>query len=207
MVAVNLNPCPLLSTYPTMNATRRLASGLTFTRTYATRFLRPKPGTSERPPYRPTDPLVNNPKAAVTPLEDGELTFIHRPPPTAPSPYSLSTAPSSPLLWASPTPQDGPLPPFIRPSADKIQPGRVSDQDLEKIRKLRHSNPSMYSRGKLAKMFGCTESFIGAVAALKKPQRTSLIKLRDQKHEEARGKWSEKKSIVRAVRAKRRTLW
>ncbi|PBK82192.1 hypothetical protein ARMGADRAFT_1019779 [Armillaria gallica] len=67
---------------------------LSFTRSYATRYPRPKTGTSERPPYRTPDPLVNNPSTAVTTLPDEELTFIHRPPPTSPAPFILTTSPA-----------------------------------------------------------------------------------------------------------------
>lgn len=190
-----------------MNMNRRLAFALTFSRTYATRWPRPKPGTSERPAYHAPDPLVNNPKAAVTPLEDEDLTFIHRPPPTAPSPFSLTTAPTSPLLRPDPSPITGPLPPSIRPSADKVQPQRASDEVIAEIRRLRFSDPTKYSRGKLAQMFGCTENFVGSIAALKKPQRKALIRVREQKHEAVREKWSEKKSTARAIRAKRREFW
>lgn len=187
-----------------MNWNRTLSS---FTRSYATRHPRPKPGTSERPAFHPSDPLINNSNATVTKLKDQDVTFIHRPPPTAPSPFSLSTAPSSPLLRPNPSPVTGPLPPPIRPSADKAQPPRASDEQITEIRRLRLSDPVKYSRGKLAKMFGCTESFVAGIAALKKPQRTALIRTRDQKHAEARGRWSEKHSIVRAIRAKRREFW
>ncbi|KAF8221040.1 hypothetical protein L208DRAFT_717038 [Tricholoma matsutake] len=190
-----------------MNLSRQLFCSLSFTRSYATRYPRPKPGTSERPAYHAPDPLINNPNATVTSLKDQDVTFIHRPPPTAPSPFSLSTAPSSPLLRLNPSPIRGPLPPFIRPSANKIQPPRASDEDVAEIRRLRLSDPKKYSRGKLAKMFGCTESFVAGIAALKKTQRKALIRARDQKHAEARDRWSEKKSIVRAVRAKRREFW
>jgi len=190
-----------------MNVARKAGSVVQFTRTYASKYPRPRPGTSERPPYRPTDPLLDNPKATVTTLEDSQLTLIHRPPPTAPTPHSLTTSPSSPLLRSKRTSQDGPLPPFIRPSADKHELPRVSEEVVEKIRELRRSDPKVYSRGKLAKMFGCTESFVASVAALKKSQRTGLIRLREQQHAVVREKWSEKKAIVRAIRAKRRTFW
>jgi hypothetical protein len=188
-----------------MNLSRRLCAW-SFIRSYATRHPRPKPGTSEKPAYHAPDPLLNNPNAIVTPLKDEDVTFIHRPPPTAPTPFSLSTAPASPLL-RDPSTVQGHLPPFIRPSANKAEPPRASDEVVATIRRLRLSHPKKYSRGKLAKMFGCTESFVATIAALKKPQRTALIRTRDQKHAEAREKWSEKKSIVRAVSAKRREFW
>ncbi|GLB38439.1 putative mitochondrial ribosomal protein subunit L20 [Lyophyllum shimeji] len=190
-----------------MNCGGRLTRAVSLARTYATRYPRPKPGTAERPAYHPPDPLANNPHAIVTPLPDENLTFIHRPPPTAPSPFSLTVAPSSPLL-RPPTPASSdPLPPFIRPSADKSLPPRASDDAVAEIRRLRRLDPVKYSRGKLAKMFGCTQNFVGTIAALKSSTRRSLIRTRNLEHEKVREKWSEKKATVRAIRAKRREFW
>ncbi|KAF5382637.1 hypothetical protein D9615_002942 [Tricholomella constricta] len=190
-----------------MNFCRRLTVPASLTRTYATKYRRPKPGTSERPAYHAPDPLVNNPQAVVTPLQDEDLTFIHRPPPTAPTPFSLSTAPTSPLLRPATPLTSDPLPPFIRPSADKVLPPRASDATVAEIRRLRRSDPVNYSRGKLAKMFGCTQNFIGTIAALKSAPRMGLIRARNLEHEKARERWSEKKATVHAIRAKRREHW
>lgn len=189
-----------------MHSTRSLAFTSNIVRQYAPKYPRPKPGTSERPAYHAPDPLINNPKAAVTKLEKDGLTFIHRPPPTAPSPFSLTTAPASPLLRPPSAPHDGPLPPLSR-SAPKSAPPRMSDKDLEKLRKLRYENPQFYTRGRLAKMFKCTQTFVGQVAALRKPARNAVLKVRDEKHTLARERWSEKHSIVKAIAAKRRELW
>ncbi|RDB17882.1 hypothetical protein Hypma_000867 [Hypsizygus marmoreus] len=169
-----------------MNLSRRLALSLSLTRSYATRGKRPKPGTSEKPAYHAPDPLVNNPHAVVTSLQDENLTFIHRPPPSAPSPFSLSTAPTSPLLRPATPITNDPLPPFVRPSADKVPLPRASDTVVAQIRGLRRSNPTKYSRGKLAKMFGVTQNFVGTIAALKSPARMALIRTRNAEHETAR---------------------
>ncbi|KAF8964193.1 mitochondrial ribosomal protein subunit L20-domain-containing protein [Flammula alnicola] len=189
-----------------MQSTRVLAFTSNVARYYAPKYPRPRPGTSERPAYHPKDPLVNNPKAAVTTLEEDGLTFIHRPPPTAPTPFSLTTAPASPLLQSPTPPHDGALPPLSR-SAPREAPPRMSEEDIEKMRSLRFSDPATYTRGKLAKMFNCTQNFVAVVAALKRSQRKTVLKSRDEKHELHREKWSEKHSIVKAIRAKRRELW
>ncbi|KIM43341.1 hypothetical protein M413DRAFT_402042 [Hebeloma cylindrosporum] len=189
-----------------MHSTRALAFTSNVVRRYAPKYPRPKPGTSERPAYHAPDPLTNNPKAVVTKLEKDGLTFIHRPPPTAPSPFSLTTAPASPLLRPPSTPHDGPLPPLSR-SPPKPAPPRLSDEKLENLRKLRYENPQVYTRKKLAKMFKCTQSFVGQVAALRKPARNAVLKVRDEQHALAKAKWSEKHSIVKAIAAKRRELW
>ena len=191
-----------------MLPTRGVAFCANFVRYYAPKYSRPRPGTSERPAYHPPDPLINNPKAAVKTFEEDNLTFIHRPPPTAPSPYSLTTAPVSALLRpATPHVEPAPsLPPLLRQRPPTEKP-RISDKQLEKMRHLRLSNPAVYSRGKLAKMFNCTQAFVAQMAALKKPQRKALIRIRDQKHEKHREKWSEKHALVKAIRAKRREMW
>ena len=191
-----------------MQPTRGVAFCLNLVRYYAPKYPRPKPGTAERPAYHPPDPLINNPKAAVKTFEEENLTFIHRPPPTAPSPYSLTTAPASPLLRPSaslvePLP---PLPPVLRQPPSKEIP-RMSDKQIEKLRYLRLSKPTVYSRGKLAKMFNCTSSFVAQMARLKKPLRKALIRIRNLEHEKHREKWSEKHALVKAIRAKRREMW
>jgi Mitochondrial ribosomal protein subunit L20 len=191
-----------------MQPTRGVAFCLSLVRHYAPKYPRPRPGTSERPAYRPSDPLINNPKAAVKTFEEDNLTFIHRPPSTAPSPYSLTTAPASPLLRPAPSHVEPlpPLPPVLRQPPTKEHP-QMSDEQIEKMRHLRFSNPTVYSRGKLAKMFNCTQAFVASMAALKKPQRKALIRIRDQRHEKYREKWSEKHALVKAIRAKRREMW
>jgi len=190
-----------------MQPTRGVAFCLNLVRHYAPKYPRPRPGTSERPAYHPPDPLINNPKAAVKTLEEDNLTFIHRPPPTAPSPYSLTTAPASALLCPATTPHVEPhLPPVLR-RPPPTEPLRMSDEQIGKMRNLRLSNPTVYSRGKLAKMFNCTQAFVAQMAALKKPQRKALIRIRDERHERNREKWSEKHGLVKAIRAKRREMW
>ncbi|KAH9480498.1 hypothetical protein JR316_0007098 [Psilocybe cubensis] len=189
-----------------MQSTRVLAFTSNVARRYAPKYPRPRPGTSERPAYHAKDPLINNPHAVVTNLEEDNLTFIHRPPPTAPSPFSLTTAPASPLLRPPTTPAEGPLPPLTR-APPASPPHRLSDEKLEMLRNLRYSDPTTYTRKKLARMFKCTQTFVGQVAALKKPERKRVLKIRDEKHEVARQKWSERHSIVKAIAKKRRELW
>ncbi|KIK69627.1 hypothetical protein GYMLUDRAFT_34012, partial [Collybiopsis luxurians FD-317 M1] len=148
-------------------------------RAYAPKWPRPKPGTSERPPYRAPDPLINNPSATVTALPDEDLTFIHRPPPTAPSPISYTTNPVSPLLRPSAQPTSSPLPPLSRPSADKPSPAPLTPQQITEIRQLRLQNPTKWTRSKLAEKFGCTQQFVALVAATKKSTRKKLLRRRD----------------------------
>ena len=165
-------------------------------RTYATR--RP-----EKPPARFPDPLRN---AVVTPLEGGKLSFIHRPPPSAPSPHSTTLDPASPLLRPA-TPTGGSLPPLLRPSEYRPEPARLSREDMEKLRALRRSDPNVYSCAKLAKMFDCTPSFVSQVAALPRPLRRAFAKKQEARVGAVKAGWGERKSTFRAIREKRREFW
>lgn len=158
----------------------------------------------ERPPYRAPDPLTSDSNVVHQPLPN-DLTFIHRPPPTAPSPFSYTTSPSSPLLRPREASTSGALPPTLR--SGKPEPERLSDEQVARLRKLRAEDPAKWTRGRLAKEFGCTTSFVMHVAALKPADRKKAKALRDAEHEKARSQWGEKKSMVREIRKKRREFW
>ncbi|KAI0726433.1 mitochondrial ribosomal protein subunit L20-domain-containing protein [Fomitopsis betulina] len=174
----------------------RLPPSCSFARAYATRI-------PERPPYRAPDPLINNPEATYTQLE-GDLTFIHRPPPTAPSPWSFATNPASPLLQA-PSPAADALPPSLREAGAEFP--RMSDEDIQKMRALRVENPEYYSRSRLAKMFNCSTNFVATMAPTKIADRKKILRQRDEEHAEARSKWGVKRSYFEAARKKRREFW
>ncbi|KAJ6512191.1 mitochondrial ribosomal protein subunit L20-domain-containing protein [Mycena vitilis] len=181
-----------------------------FARSYATKLAkwpRPKPGTSERPAYHPPDPLVNNPQAVVTALPDEDLTFIHRPPPTAPSPFSLTTNPVSPLLRPRAPQPEIPLPPPSRPKWGADPLPRASAQTMSEIRRLRALDPNRYTCGVLANKFKVTRGFVQAIAALKKSQRKAKRRVQEAEADRARDKWSEKTTTLRLIKAKRRELW
>ncbi|KAJ7644062.1 mitochondrial ribosomal protein subunit L20-domain-containing protein [Roridomyces roridus] len=187
---------------------RSIASAPSFTRAYATKLAkwpRPKPGTAERPAYHAPDPLLNNPKAVVTELPDEDLTFIHRPPPTAPSPFSLTTNPVSPLLRPRPPQAEMPLPPPSRTPSKELP--RASGQTMSEIRRLRALDPERYTCGVLARKFNVTRGFVQAIAALKKSQRKSKKRAQELVHQQARDKWSEKKTTLMMIKTKRRELW
>ncbi|KAH9948837.1 mitochondrial ribosomal protein subunit L20-domain-containing protein [Amylocystis lapponica] len=167
-----------------------------FVRSYATRL-------PERPPYRAPDPLINNPHATYQALPE-DLTFIHRPPPTAPSPESYTTAPASPLLRPAGPAADA-LPPTLR--TETPSPPRASDQVLQQIRKLRLEDPEKWTRTRLSKEFGCTPGFVGRVASLKVADRKKVLRKRDQEHAQARAQWGERKAFVADARKKRREFW
>jgi len=164
-----------------------------------------------RPPPKVPDPLADVPKVQ---LEDN-LTFIHRPPPTMPSPESFTTAPSSPLLHP-PVQQQGTttsltdpsLPPVSRPSLiPKKQYPRLTDQAIQSMRDLRHSDPTKWTRTKLASRFDCSPGFVSLVAGLKGSDWKKQVRNVAQEHQGSRDKWGEKKALLQGVKAKRREFW
>lgn len=183
-----------------MFARTRLPLRPALSRSYANRL-------PTRPPPRGPDPLLNNPHAAYKDLPDN-LTFIHRPPPSAASPESYITAPASPLLTttnATKATKRGDLPPPLH--SKKPSPQRMSDADIEKMRSLRQKNPTEWTAGKLAKEFNCTQMFVRLMAPLKKSQRRVALARRDADHEEYRARWGEKAWLTKEIRAKRREFW
>ena len=136
----------------------------------------------ERPPYRAPDPLVNNPHAEYTALSN-DLTFIHRPPPSAAPPESYTTLPSSPLLKppqpkATSTSTD--LPPVLR--EPKPVEKLVSYEEILEMRRLRSEDPELWTAGKLAKKFGCTQTFVRLHARLPRSVRKQAVAKRDAEH-------------------------
>ncbi|RPD77454.1 hypothetical protein L226DRAFT_544090 [Lentinus tigrinus ALCF2SS1-7] len=174
-----------------------LSSPLRFTRSYATRL-------PERPPSRNPDPLLNNPHAVYKDLPEN-VTFIHRPPPTAPSPLSYTTLPASPLLQSSATPVDGPLPPSLW--KDKGEKPRVSDEDIARIRQLRREDPQTWTRGRLAAEFNCTQWFVGKITSLKSADRKKVVAEVEKAHAANRDKWGERRKLNADIRKKRKEFW
>lgn len=176
-------------------------------RTYGTRtHVMPRTRKAHKPHPRPSDPL-NKLNVGVQNLEEDNLTFIHRPPPTAPTPFSTTLEPASPLLRPPAKSGDVALPPLLRPSAYVKEPPRVTPEQMEEIRRLRRENPEKFSRTKLAEMFNCTTHFIAQIAALPPTKRKEFTRKRDEAHERIRQRWGEKKSLFVDIRKKRREFW
>lgn len=168
-------------------------------RGYATR--RP-----EKPPSKLKDPL-DAPNAVHYKISPN-LTFVHRPPPTAPSPYSLTTAPVSPLLQpVSGTPSsEASLPPRLQKPTPAPE-HQLTPEQIEEVRRLRNEDPVTWTRQKLAKKFGCKACYISMIAPLDKQTHRALLAERDAGHEQNRSRWGENKATARAIRRKRRSLW
>jgi len=180
--------------------------GLGSIRTYATRL-------PQRPKFRHGDPLIDNPAAKVTLTSDG-VTFIQRPPPTAPSPHSLTAAPVSPLLRPpttstasatdAATSSEGTIPPPL--SQDRTF-AHLSNEQIEEMRTLRLKDPAVWTRLRLARHFGCSPSFVGMFARLKKKDIREQKAKFEAQLEAGRTKWGEKRQLAEAIRRKRKEFW
>lgn len=168
-------------------------------RGYATRL-------PQKPPMRHPDPLLNKPNAVSTSLPK-DLTFIHRPPPSAPTPLSYTVNPTSPLLRSEPQipPTGSALPPPLN-NATLAHP-RLPEDKISEMRRLREQNPAFYTRSKLANTFGCSPSFVSYVAPLKPSQQRAALAKREREHEKARSRWGEKAALIREIRQKRKEFW
>ncbi|KAF3932225.1 hypothetical protein ABW20_dc0110358 [Dactylellina cionopaga] len=174
----------------------------------------PPPSLSKAEPISSLLPNIihNPPAAAPTPHLTPKL-FIPQDDPrySAPSPTAiLTTAPALAVEPIAPRPQltgsDG------ETSPDKLPPAltrpyqktyHLSETDIQKIQRLRKSNPDKYSRNALAKMFGCSEFFIGMVAPTTDERKAKMLK----KTEEVKEKWGKIRTFAREERSRRRVLW
>ncbi|KAH9980023.1 mitochondrial ribosomal protein subunit L20-domain-containing protein [Lactifluus volemus] len=166
---------------------------------YATRL-------PQKPPMKHLDPLLNNPNAVTTSLSP-DLTFIHRPPPSAPTPHSYTVNPSSPLLRTESPPSsvDSALPPPL--AKPKLKLPRLPEDEIMKIRRLRMENPTLYTRRELANSFGCSPAFVSYVAPLNRSEKRAALAKRDRDHEKARERWGERAALIREIRRKRKEFW
>jgi hypothetical protein len=166
-------------------------------------------GYATRPLPRPKDPIMTSKNAVVTELAPG-LTFIHRPPPTAPTPHSLTTNPASPLLRKASSPPnlsaslaDPSLPPVIGSGPRPTKSYHLMPEQIAEMKSLRASDPATYTVHKLAKQFECSPAFVQITAPLTKQERRSL----DARLTEQKSSWGARKRLQREIRQKRRSLW
>jgi len=81
----------------------------------------------------------------------------------------------------------------------------LAEQDLVKMRELRnHPDPEQRkSRNEIAKMFGCSQLFVGMAAPLTKAEVKEVFKQR----EEQRESWGVRKRFFRDNKQRRRQEW
>ncbi|EEP82118.1 conserved hypothetical protein [Uncinocarpus reesii 1704] len=86
---------------------------------------------------------------------------------------------------------------FKRPSAKR---DLLMAKDIEEIRRLRLQDPMVWSRGKLAKRFGCSPLFVGMVCEAS-PEKKAIQK---QVLEAVKSRWGVKRTIAREDRELRK---
>ncbi len=180
-----------------------LPSSSLLSRSFARRYANRRP---IKPPPKIKDPLSAD-NAVATTIQQGSssYTFIHRPPPSAPSPHSTAAAPASPFLRPPSSPASSTVPPLLRkePTGHRI----LSETEIDEVRALRNSDPEKYTTGSLARQFGCSTKFIGLVAPLAKHVKDARLAQRDKEHDSTRETWGERKRLVKQIREKRKEFW
>ena len=157
-----------------------------------------------KPPVKRPDPLRNVPGQK---LDDGNLTFYHRPPASSPSPYSMSTAPASPLLRPPsapvnlhPAPTSDPrAPPPLKPLPEP-KAHHITEREAVEMRRLRAEG---WSRLAVARKFRCSAVLVSIVA----PAPREKYDEHWDKMDKAKEGWGPRKRVLREVRAKRKEFW
>ncbi|KAK6332579.1 hypothetical protein TWF730_004239 [Orbilia blumenaviensis] len=93
------------------------------------------------------------------------------------------------------------LPPALTRPYQKTY--HLNEADVKKIQKLRGENPDVYTRRKLAKMFGCSEFFVGMVAPTTDERKMEMKK----RASDVRAGWGKIRTFARMERGRRRELW
>lgn len=157
-----------------------------------------------KPPVKRPDPLRNVPGQK---LDDGNLTFYHRPPASSPSPYSMLTAPASPLLRPPsapvnlhPTPVSDPsAPPALRPLPEP-RAHHITEAEAVEMRRLRAEG---WSRLAVARKFRCSSVLVSIVAPATREKYGEHL----ERAEKVKDGWGPRKRVLREVRAKRKEFW
>lgn len=82
----------------------------------------------------------------------------------------------------------------------KSIPKKLSDAEITEMRQLRETDPSTWTRSKLAKKFGCSELFVSMAA----PSKITAV-AEDQVSSVA--KHGYRRALITQERQKRKTLW
>ncbi|UZJ56921.1 hypothetical protein CBS101457_006241 [Exobasidium rhododendri] len=154
------------------------------------------------PARRPRDPLETAPNAVRHAIPTGE-TFIVRPPPSADSPYNLNSGRETTVYPTS----SSLLPPALRPSRPTPFTGEakllLDSADIEKVQKLRASDPFTNTATSLSKRFKVSPAYIQIVAPLQKEIRAA----KEKEVETRKANWGANKTMQRQLRAERKSLW
>jgi hypothetical protein len=152
------------------------------------------------PPPPPTGTPIFNAK---------DMTLYYSPPPSAPTYKSTPSSflpPTHPFDTQSSHQRPGTqLPPPLNAKRKREKSYHLTLGDLNKMRRLRnHADPTKRkSRVELAKMFGCSQLFVGMAAPVSQERVKAVFKER----EEVRAEWSPRKRFHRDERQRRREEW
>ncbi|KDN42399.1 FAD/NAD(P)-binding domain-containing protein [Tilletiaria anomala UBC 951] len=204
--AAKLAPSSASSARSIHTASRPSISPRRFAFGNQTRTFSSSPATSRNTPARrPRDPLAVDRSAMHHRLPTGE-TFIVRPPPSAPSPYTSTLTPNPILDGIAAAPPSPALPPPIKPrTRSSVLPGSqpLTAQQILQLQALRKEDPLKNTASKLAKQFGCSPTFVRIAA----PAPKEIKELRSSALDALRRTWGLRKQVARTEKAERRKLW
>ncbi|KAK6514310.1 hypothetical protein TWF506_008706 [Arthrobotrys conoides] len=192
------------STIPSRSATsRHLPAGGTHVSTVLPTIIHNPPSAAPTPYITPRLFLPTIDPRYEAPSETAILTS---PPPANYAPINprpeitSSSSSSSSTEPGSETPPEK-LPPALSRPYQKTY--HLNEADIKKIQQLRGQNPDVYTRNKLAKMFGCSEFFVGMVAPTTEERKKEMRK----RVEDVKAGWGKIRSFARMERGRRRELW
>lgn len=167
------------------------------------------PSSSSAPLLRRTkDPLLSSSQSQHFTLgpEAGSAHFIVRPPPST-LPPSLPIKPLSAEGGAAAS--EASLPPSrVRwtssPPAERRQ---LSAEEVQSLQALRRSDPTYWTRAKLADKFSISRAAVGTLGWGDRAAERSRREVLQREKEEREARWGWKKGIAREERARRRTMW
>ena len=142
-----------------------------------------------------------NPYAApAMGIQSSSTQSTIRSPPSAPA--SISTpSPASADHTPVTTPPRAPLPPPVKRPRRKTY--HLGAAEIAEIRRLRATDPFVWTRKKLAERFGCTEFFVGMCM----PANQERMEWHERNLEAAKTRWGPKRRWARHERTQRRELW
>lgn len=141
-------------------------------------------------------------------LSTPSMTLLYTPAPSAPSHKSTPASFLPEPQVSSPTslyPIGMHLPPPLTKTRKRQKIYHLSQEDIDTMRHLRnHPDPNVRrSRTELAKMFGCSQLFVGMAAPRTKEEVNEIYK----SQEERKALWGDRKRTFREARQKRREQW
>jgi hypothetical protein len=158
--------------------------------------------TKQRLRVKPDASFTSSPKSAQ------QDYIIFNPPSSSPSVYHTPLKFMLPedkrrdLLSAirtdCPTPQ---LSPAVREPYQKQY--TLTSEDIAEVRRLRTSDPELWTRNKLAKQFNCSSLFIGIVCEASQERKQQQVKVL----EDIKSRWGQRRRTAREDRTRRRESW